>query len=203
MRILTLLNSPHPLVEVYSLAKNEWIMLRKPCPMCCTLRDLEPLAFVNGAVHWVVFRSTNSSVYRNSIAFVSLCLPKRPFPYLGDEEYGVELSWKKVISFRKTNAIETIPRPIGFRRNHEIVFEMNGREMDGGHLVLQNLETQEIKDLGIVGYNQWCSCILRKIRSGPRIRRLWIATVDLCHLKGKQLSFHLEKQRWQSRERGS
>ena len=29
---------------------------------------------------------------------------------------------------------------------------MNGREMDGGHLVLQNLETQEIKDLGIVGY---------------------------------------------------
>ena len=29
---------------------------------------------------------------------------------------------------------------------------MSGREMDGGHLVLQNLETQEIKDLGIVGY---------------------------------------------------
>ena len=28
---------------------------------------------------------------------------------------------------------------------------MNGRETDGGHLVLQNLETQEIKDLGIVG----------------------------------------------------
>ena len=37
---------------------------------------------------------------------------------------------------------------------------MNGREMDGGHLVLQNLETQEIKDLGIVGckveFNQPC-----------------------------------------------
>ena len=29
---------------------------------------------------------------------------------------------------------------------------MNGRETDGGHLALQNLETQEIKDLGIVGY---------------------------------------------------
>ena len=29
---------------------------------------------------------------------------------------------------------------------------MNVRETDGGHLVLQNLETQEIKDLGIVGY---------------------------------------------------
>ena len=31
---------------------------------------------------------------------------------------------------------------------------MNGRETDGGHLVLQNLETQEIKDLGIVGYKR-------------------------------------------------
>ena len=29
---------------------------------------------------------------------------------------------------------------------------MNGRETDGSHLVLQNLETQEIKDIGIVGY---------------------------------------------------
>ena len=27
--------------------------------------------------------------------------------------------------------------------------------------------------------------------------------LDLCHLKGKLLSFHLEKRRWQSRERGS
>ena len=68
------------------------------------------------------------------------------------KEYGVELSWTKVYSFSKTNAIETIPRPIGFRRNREKVFEMSGGEMDGGHLVLQNLETQEIKDLGIVGY---------------------------------------------------
>ena len=68
------------------------------------------------------------------------------------KEYGVESSWTKVFSFNKTNATETIPRPIGFRRNREIVFEMNGREMDGGHFVLQNLETQEIKDLGIVGY---------------------------------------------------
>ena len=40
-------------------------------------------------------------------------------------------------------------------------------------------------------------------RLGPGISRLWIATVDMCHLKGKQLSFHLEKRRWQSRERGS
>ena len=68
------------------------------------------------------------------------------------KEYGVELSWTKVFSLSKTNAIETIPRPTGFRRNCEKVFEMSGREMDGGHLVLQNLETQEIKDLGIVGY---------------------------------------------------
>ena len=67
-------------------------------------------------------------------------------------EYGVELSWTKVFSLSKTIAIETIPRPTGFRRNREKVFEMSGREMDGGHLVLQNLETQEIKDLGIVGY---------------------------------------------------
>jgi len=29
---------------------------------------------------------------------------------------------------------------------------MNGRETDGSHLVLQNLETQKIKDLGIVEY---------------------------------------------------
>ena len=26
--------------------------------------------------------------------------------------------------------------------------------------------------------------------SGPGISRIWIATVDPCHLKGKQLSFH-------------
>ena len=68
------------------------------------------------------------------------------------KEYGVELSWTKFFSLSKTDAIETIPRPTGFRRNREKLFEMSGREMDGGHLVLQNLETQEIKDLGIVGY---------------------------------------------------
>ncbi|KAL0009379.1 hypothetical protein SO802_010881 [Lithocarpus litseifolius] len=86
---------------------------------------------------------------------------------------------------------------------------MNGREMDGGHLVLQNLETQEIKDLGIVGYKYTVAdsyveslVLLDKAAngSGPGISRLWIATVDLCHLKGKQLSFHLEKRRWQSGE---
>lgn len=41
--------------------------------MCCTIRDLEPPAFVNGAVHWVVFQSTNSNDHiEKSPTFISV-----------------------------------------------------------------------------------------------------------------------------------
>ena len=138
--------------------------------MCCTIRDLEPPAFVNGAVHWVVFQSTNSNdhieksptfilafdleeevfreilqpelpfynrqiaiglrlrasvsvlVYGNSIALFHYVYQRGHFHIWVMKEYGVESSWTKVFSFSKTNATETIPRPIGFRRNREIVF---------------------------------------------------------------------------------
>ena len=96
--------------------------------------------------------SVSVLLYGNSIALFHYVYQRGHFHIWVMKEYGVGSSWTKVFSFSETNATETIPRSICFRRNHEIVFEMNGREMDGGHLVLQNLETQEIKDLGIVGY---------------------------------------------------
>ena len=43
-----------------------------PCPMCCTIRDLEPPAFVNGVVRWVVSRSTKYC--RQNFHFITIKL---------------------------------------------------------------------------------------------------------------------------------
>ena len=66
--------------------------------------------------------SVSVLVYGNSIALFHYVYQRGHFHIWVMKEYGVELSWTKVFSFGKTNATETIPRPIGFRRNREIVF---------------------------------------------------------------------------------
>ena len=48
-----------PEVEVFSLATGEWRKVTSFLPPICTLmEDREPQTFVNGALHWLAFRST-------------------------------------------------------------------------------------------------------------------------------------------------
>ena len=85
------------------------------------------------------------STYRNSIALFhddhnSLCLDIWVM-----KDYGVVSSWMKALSLPLR---KNIMRAVGFCRNGHIVLEL-----DGGQLISWDLETQEIKDFGIIGYN--------------------------------------------------
>ncbi|KAM3691081.1 hypothetical protein ACJW31_09G168200 [Castanea mollissima] len=96
--------------------------------------------------------SGSISVYRNSIAlfqkdngFLHIWMMK---------ENGVVSSWTKVLSlpFSSQGFLgvgDSIPRALGFRRNGEVILKL-----DGGHLISQDLETQEMKDLRIIGFEK-------------------------------------------------
>ena len=57
-----------PEVEVFSLATGEWRKVTSFLPPICTLmEDREPQTFVNGALHWLAFRSTGDD---NLVHFV-------------------------------------------------------------------------------------------------------------------------------------
>nr|XP_023873345.1 F-box protein At3g07870-like [Quercus suber]POE84727.1 f-box protein [Quercus suber] len=99
------------------------------------------------------FLSAYVSIYGNSIAlfhddYISLRLNIWVMKH-----YGVASSWTKTLSlpmiyqggFASTNYT---PKAVGFTWNGRIVLEM-----DGGHLMSQDLKTQEIKDLKLIGYN--------------------------------------------------
>ena len=69
------------------------------------------------------------------------------------KHYGVVSSWTKALSLPMTYqggfaSTNYIPKAVGFTRNGRIVLEMNG-----GHLMSQDLKSQEIKDLRLIGYN--------------------------------------------------
>ena len=69
------------------------------------------------------------------------------------KHYGVVSSWTKALSLPMTYqggfvSTNYIPKAVGFTRNGRIVLEMNG-----GHLMSQDLKTQETKDLKLIGYN--------------------------------------------------
>ena len=100
-------------------------------------------------------RSHSVHVYGNSIAFfaygnsIAFFGYGNSFAYLQGrgtdiwlmKEYGVTSSWTMV--FTVANGEEQRPvRPLGFRRNGEVILRMHY-----GRLVLQDLETQEKKDL--------------------------------------------------------
>ena len=68
------------------------------------------------------------------------------------KQYGVISSWTKTLSLTMTSqgsflSRDYIRRAVGCTRSGKIVLEMGG-----GHLVSQDLETKETKDLGIIGY---------------------------------------------------
>ncbi|XP_050245787.1 F-box protein CPR1-like isoform X3 [Quercus robur] len=92
------------------------------------------------------------SVYRNSIAFFR---KDNDFLHIwAMKEYGVVSSWTKVFSLPLFNldffgASDSIQRALGFRRNGEVILKL-----DGGRLISLDLETREIKDLRIMGYEK-------------------------------------------------
>ena len=93
------------------------------------------------------------SIHGNSIALFHYDYSSLRLNIWVMKHYGVVSSWTKALSlpvtyqggFASTNYI---PKAVGFTRNGRIVLEMNG-----GHLMSQDLKSQEIKDLRLIGYN--------------------------------------------------
>ncbi|XP_050245791.1 F-box protein CPR1-like isoform X7 [Quercus robur] len=171
-------------VEIYTLSTGQWRMLRTDLAPICGLYWTDPQTFINGALHWVAFRVCDNnlhnfvlvfdlgdevfheillpefprlmydsvSVYRNSIA-----LFERDNDFLhiwAMKEYGVVSSWTKVLSLPSSSqgflgSRDDIRRALGFRRNGEVILKL-----DGGRLISLDLETREIKDLRIIGYEK-------------------------------------------------
>ncbi|XP_023883299.2 F-box protein CPR1 [Quercus suber] len=192
IRVVTLLESlglekNRSLVEIYTLSTGQWRMLRTDLAPICTIFQHDPQIFINGALHWVVFRvgddnlhsfvlvfdlgdevfheillpefpghmdlmPSSVSAYRNSIAFFRK--DNDSLHIWAMKEYGVVSSWTKVFSLPLFNldlfgASDSIQRALGFRRNGEVILKL-----DGGHLISLDLETREIKDLRIMGYEK-------------------------------------------------
>ncbi|KAF3951435.1 hypothetical protein CMV_022904 [Castanea mollissima] len=59
-------------VEVYSLATDEWRMVTTGLPSGCVVRGREPLAFVNGALHWIAFRRTTTNNFQSFVMVFDL-----------------------------------------------------------------------------------------------------------------------------------
>lgn len=59
-------------VEVYSLATDEWRMVTTGLPSRCVVRGREPLAFVNGALHWIAFRRTTTNNFQSFVMVFDL-----------------------------------------------------------------------------------------------------------------------------------
>ena len=92
------------------------------------------------------------STCRNSIAFFHQDYNSHCLDIWVMKQYGVVSSWTKALSLTMTCqggflSRDYIRRAVGFTRSGKIVLEMGG-----GHLVSQDLETKESKDLGIIGY---------------------------------------------------
>ncbi|XP_050245788.1 F-box protein CPR1-like isoform X4 [Quercus robur] len=178
------LGKTRPQVEIYTLSTGQWRMLRTDLAPICGLYWTDPQTFINGALHWVAFRVCDNnlhnfvlvfdlgdevfheillpefprlmydsvSVYRNSIA-----LFERDNDFLhiwAMKEYGVVSSWTKVLSLPSSSqgflgSRDDIRRALGFRRNGEVILKL-----DGGRLISLDLETREIKDLRIIGYEK-------------------------------------------------
>nr|XP_023885753.1 F-box protein At3g07870-like [Quercus suber] len=112
-------------VEVYSLSTGQWRMLRDSLvPTCGILTQ----SSVNGAMHWLVSRTANDNQF---------------------DHFGLVFDLHNEV-FREIMLPElpAYTRQRRFCRNGHIVLEL-----DGGQLISWDLETQEIKDFGIIGYN--------------------------------------------------
>ena len=64
------------------------------------------------------------------------------------KEYGVASSWTKVFTFTEHNPEVDLPLALGFRRNSELVLEMQSLQ-----LISLDLGNQNMKDLGINTYS--------------------------------------------------
>ncbi|XP_023909992.1 F-box/kelch-repeat protein At3g06240 [Quercus suber] len=92
------------------------------------------------------------STYGNSIAFFHQDYNSHCLNIWVMKQYGIVSSWTKALSLTMTSqdgflSRDYIRRAVGFTRSGKIVWEMGA-----GHLVSQDLETKETKDLGIIGY---------------------------------------------------
>ncbi|KAK9987366.1 hypothetical protein SO802_032317 [Lithocarpus litseifolius] len=103
------------------------------------------VAFVNGALHWVAFRRADDNNLQHFVLVFDLgnegCQTGDFYLWVM-EEYGVVSSWTKVLKIG-----EGLPRPIGFKRNGEVVLLSYD-----GQLVLWVPWSTEFKHLEIIGY---------------------------------------------------
>jgi F-box interacting protein len=96
-----------------------------------------------------------SAVYGNSIALFHATYFHATYDFLDIwvmKEYGVASSWTKVLTFTEHNPRVDLPFPLGFRRNSQLVLQLQNLKLISLDLGKQNgkdLEDQNVKDLGI------------------------------------------------------
>nr|POE71719.1 f-box protein cpr30 [Quercus suber] len=74
IRVVTLLESlglekNRSLVEIYTLSTGQWRMLRTDLAPICTILRHAPQIFINGALHWVVFRVGDDNLHSFVLVF--------------------------------------------------------------------------------------------------------------------------------------
>uniref|UniRef100_A0A7N2M265 F-box domain-containing protein n=1 Tax=Quercus lobata TaxID=97700 RepID=A0A7N2M265_QUELO len=129
------LEKTRPQVEIYTLSTGQWRMLRTGLAPICVLLQNGPQTFINGALHWVAFRDSDNYFHNFVLIFD-----------LGDEVFH-EILLPEFPDF--FGASDSIQRALGFRRNGEVMLQL-----DGGRLISLDLETGEFKDLRIMGYKK-------------------------------------------------
>lgn len=86
------------------------------------------------------------SAYQNSLAMFYERFPNPTLNIWVMKNYADASSWTKFVISAYQGPIDYNPRVRGFRKNGEVILEMNV-----GHFVSQDLNTKESKDLGING----------------------------------------------------
>ena len=86
------------------------------------------------------------SAYQNSLAMFYEGFPNPTLNIWVMKNYADASSWTKFVISAYQGPIDYNPRVTGFRKNGEVILEMNV-----GQFVSQDLNTKESKDLGING----------------------------------------------------
>ncbi|XVE50345.1 hypothetical protein DITRI_Ditri01bG0155000 [Diplodiscus trichospermus] len=126
---------------LFSLNENSWKRVTAISPRYA-VEDEMSSTFVNGATHWVGYQRGKDSGYRNTILVLKS-------DWEGGEqldvwvmkEYGVVVSWTKLCFTEQSGRI---PWVLGFRKDAEVLLEV-----DSGEMASLDLNCQQKEHLGI------------------------------------------------------
>uniref|UniRef100_A0A7N2LIA5 F-box domain-containing protein n=1 Tax=Quercus lobata TaxID=97700 RepID=A0A7N2LIA5_QUELO len=135
-----------PKVEVYSLATGKWRVVTAQCPKCA-VRDAMLVcqrlqAFVNGALHLVCYKRTQEIRFLYFVLVFDLedeVFREIPLPKHSDSNMFY-WNWVSILAYGNSIAL------LEPGKSGEVILETYEKR-----LVSRNLETQEVKYLGITG----------------------------------------------------